>query len=376
MNKVKAKAVTAVLACTMAMTTLAGCGKVDGTQAALIVNGETINLGTAEFYLRYQQAQSTTMMTNYGMSTESVWAQEYSGATSTSEAKTYGDSLKESIRKNIVQGVILKNHAEEYDVTISDNLKEEIKKAAKETYETNKEAMDKIGTTEGDIETVLELSTYQRLMYYPMAKDVDTNVSDEEAAESTITYAKISLTKKDSETGGSETMTDDEKKAAKKLLEDLLEKVKTSSDPAKADVKSLASQLDDSIEVNEQSFAKDSQALPEAVLSEATALKDGELHDGIIETDDAYYIVRMDKVLDREATDSNKKTIIEQRRETAYNDLVEKWYKEAKIKEEGCWKKLKVSDEDGYVLKTTPAAENTTTQGTDISGTSAVSSAS
>ncbi|MCR4654001.1 MAG: peptidyl-prolyl cis-trans isomerase [Eubacterium sp.] len=376
MNKVKAKAVTAVLACTMAMTTLAGCGKVDGTQAALIVNGETINLGTAEFYLRYQQAQSTTMMTNYGMSTESVWAQEYSGATSTSEAKTYGDSLKESIRKNIVQGVILKGHAEEYDVTISDNLKEEIKKAAKETYETNKEAMDKIGTTEGDIETVLELSTYQRLMYYPMAKDVDTNVSDEEAAESTITYAKISLTKKDSETGGSETMTDDEKKAAKKLLEDLLEKVKTSSDPAKADVKSLASQLDDSIEVSEQSFTKDSQALPEAVLSEATELKDGELHDGIIETDDAYYIVRMDKVLDREATDSNKKTIIEQRRETAYNDLVEKWYKEAKIKEEGCWKKLKVSDEDGYVLKTTPVAENTTTQGTDISGTSAVSSAS
>lgn len=376
MNKVKATAVSAALACMVATTSLAGCGKADGTQAALIVNDETINLGTAEFYLRYQQAQSTSMMANYGMSTESVWAQEYSAATSTSEAKTYGDSLKESIRKNIIQGVILKSHAGEYDVTISDTLKDKIEKTAKETYENNKEAMDKLGTTADDIEAVLEFSTYQRLMYYPMAKDVDTNVSDDEAAESTITYAKISLTTTDEETGGSKTMTDDQKAETKKKMEELLDQVKTAADPAKADVKELAGKIDKSIEVNEQSYAKDSQALPEAVLSETSAMKDGQVHDGIIDTGDAYYIVRMDKVLDREATDNNKKSIIEQRRETAYNDLVEKWYKEAKVTEKDCWKKLKVSDEDGYILKTTPAAENTQGAGGDVSATSAVSSAS
>jgi hypothetical protein len=190
-------------------------------------------------------------------------------------------------------------------------------------------------------------------MYDPMVKDVDTNVSDEEAAESTLTYAKVALTVNDENTGSSRAMTDEEKEKAKALLEDLLGKVKAAQNPEKADVKALAAQLDDKIEVNEQSYAKDSGALPDAVRDEASTLKDGEVHDGIIDTGDAYYIIRMDKVFDREATDNNKKTIVEQRRETAYNELVEKWYKEAKVKEEGSWKKLKITDEDGYVQKST-----------------------
>ena len=57
MNYLKTAAVSGILTVSMAASMLAGCGKhVNGTAAALIVHGEVVNVGTANFILRYQQA--------------------------------------------------------------------------------------------------------------------------------------------------------------------------------------------------------------------------------------------------------------------------------------------------------------------------------
>ena len=58
MKKAKAFAVCGILSLTLAAAGLAGCGgSVDGTATALVINGEEVNTGTANFILRYEQAE-------------------------------------------------------------------------------------------------------------------------------------------------------------------------------------------------------------------------------------------------------------------------------------------------------------------------------
>ena len=85
----------------------------------------------------------------------------------------------------------------------------------------------------------------------------------------------------------------------------------------------------------------------------ANTLSDGQLYDGVIEGEDGnYYLVRMDSVLDREKTEANKETIVEQRKSDAYDALLKQWNEEASITvNESLWKKVKVQDSEQYRVK-------------------------
>ena len=69
---------------------------------------------------------------------------------------------------------------------------------------SNTDALAKIGATKDDVAEVLELYTYQAKMDEPMKADTDREVSDEEAAQTTITYTRIPLTTTDD--SGNETV--------------------------------------------------------------------------------------------------------------------------------------------------------------------------
>ena len=60
MKRVKAKIACGVLAVSMVAASMTGCGKLDGTETAITVNGEEISLGEANFLLRYQQGSMYT----------------------------------------------------------------------------------------------------------------------------------------------------------------------------------------------------------------------------------------------------------------------------------------------------------------------------
>lgn len=77
MKRTSAKVICGVLTAAMAATGLTACGDstvVDGTQTALVINDEEINLGKANFMLRYQQAT----MASYYETMSSMLGQEYS----------------------------------------------------------------------------------------------------------------------------------------------------------------------------------------------------------------------------------------------------------------------------------------------------------
>lgn len=52
-------------------------------------------------------------------------------------------------------------------------------------------------------------------------------------------------------------------------------------------------------------------------------LKDGEIGPDVIETDTSYYVVKLDKVNDEEATETKKQSIISTRENKLYTDTTE-----------------------------------------------------
>ena len=60
----------------------------------------------------------------------------------------------------------------------------------------------------------------------------------------------------------------------------------------------------------------------------------------------------MDSVLDRGATDQEKLSIVNERKQEAYNDLIEDWEKDTKLTvDEKEWKKVTLTDADQYTIK-------------------------
>lgn len=372
MNKFKKASLCGVLAMAMMVSVFAGCGKVDGTKTALAVGDEKVSLGTAGFFLRYQQASTTYMLKQYGLSSGTFWSNQYSAATSSQDAMTYGDNLKNSVKDTIVQDVLLRAHASDYSVTIPDELTTQIEDAAKTTYEKNQKKLDKMGVSQDNIKEVLELQTYQQLMFEPMTADTDTNVTDDEAKQSSITYARIALTKTDSSTGTTTDATDDEKATYKKELEELLTQVKDSGDVANADMKTMASNLDSTnIACTTYSYGADDTVMPDSVIDAANSLSDGEIYDGVIDTGDYYYLVRMDKTFDKDATESKKQDIVSQRKQTNYNKKLQEWKDAVQVVEESPWKKLEVNDTDAY---TELVASSSVSSSSAVSGSSVTSS--
>ena len=122
--------------------------------------------------------------------------------------------------------------------------------------------------------------------------------------------------------------------------------------------------------------------MPSEVLDAARSLSDGQLYDGVIDTGDYYYIVRMDKVHDDEATENNRQTIISQREQDNYQSKLDDWVNASTVTLEKPWTKLVVSDKNGYNVKaaTTSAsgseAVSSTSASTSVSSTSGSASTS
>ena len=409
MKRTSAKVICGVLTAAMAATGLTACGDstvVDGTQTALVINDEEINLGKANFMLRYQQAT----MASYYETMSSMLGQEYSlsfdalSDESDEDSPTVGENLKEDALTSIEQAFLMRQHASEYDVALTDEEVQGAKDAAAAFVEDNDaETLTKLGVTQEDIEDVMQVYAIQSKMYDPMIADVDTEVSDEEAQQSSISYVQVSTegTETD-ENGETVELTDEEKAEKKEIAQTFLDRLNASEDPATADFSDLRTEINDELNgqrraeeaaadtaedgtdaaedstaeiyltASETTFGADDEDLDEALKEAAQTLSDGQVYAEVIEGENAYYVVRMNSVLDREATDSQKETIVQERQAEAYSNQLDTWVEESDISVKRAWNKLEVTDYDLYTM-TVDTSEESTDGTTD--STSAESSA-
>lgn len=203
-------------------------------------------------------------------------------------------------------------------------------------------------------------------MHDPMTADVDTEVSANEKDQTRVTIVKVSTegTEKDDD-GNTIDLTDEEKAQKKDLAQQVLDKVKASDDVANADMDALAKEVDDSLSATAPAFttAGDTDdTLDEAVQDAALELKDGEVADKVIEGDDGYYVVRLDKMLDEDATENKEKTVISERKSDLYDSTLEDWVKEEKIKvDDKVWDQIKVTDSVSFEYKSTDSSKGDST---------------
>ena len=371
MKNLSAKLACAMLAITLGAASLTGCGQgkvIDGTAEAIVVNDESVNLGVANFMIRYQQAMMVSYYTMFGQDTSRIWDTQ-------AEEGTYGESFKKDMLESIQKLYLLKEHAKDYDVVLSEDEIAKADAAADEFIAANDESVLKsLGVTKEDISTVLQLYTYQNKMYDPMVADTDTEVSDDEAAQTSITYVRVSTQGTETDADGNTVdLTDEEKAAKKDQAQQVLDQILASEDAAEADVNAIAQGIDENLSASARSYGSDDTTLDEVLKTAAADLKDGEVNPEVLEGSDGYYVLRLDKTFDEEKTEQKKQEIVNQRKQERYNEILRGWFDEAKTSTTKAWDEIEVKDAEAYTLKQA-ASEDTNTSSSSSEDTSTTSS--
>ena len=282
-----------------------------GETIAVLDESTNIRLGEFSLMLRYQQAQ---MESYYGsMLGGGIYQQEMSDT-----GELYGDTAKRSQMDEFQLLYVLEAEASNYEVALTEEEKGAIIEAAKTFLDNNTPQLKKaVGAEQADVEHLLTLLTIQNKMYDALTEDVDTVVSDEEAAQKRIVYAFISTTGTEADDEGNMIPLTEEEKAQKKAaLQEILDAAKESGDL------SAAAEGKENITATTVTYGADSSSPAESVRAAADTLKDGEFAE-IIEVESGYYAVQMVSTFDREATDNQKENIIQQRKDTLYNEKCE-----------------------------------------------------
>lgn len=365
MNKAAKKLTGILLAGALGTASLAGCSSaVDGTQPLLTSGEDTVTVGTGNLMLRMNQATMLSYYSMMGGSTEGIWSQD------AGDGETYGDNTKANVLEELENMLVQKQHAADYDVTVSQEEQDKITEAAQAFMDANtEETLQALSVTQEDVETLLELYTYQSKMYDPMVSDVDTNVDDSEAAQSKITYCRVDISDTQNEDGTTTALTDEEKQAKKDQAQAVLDKLLAQADPAGADMDALAKEVSEDLSAVDNTFGEDDTLLDDKLKEAAKTLQDGQVYGEVVEGENAYFVVRMDSVLDREATDSEKENIVNERQQEEYNNLLEQWKDDTDItvntKE---WEKVTLTDTEQYTIKQ-PETEETTEDSTGAEDT-------
>lgn len=323
MKKMMQKTAVVALAGVMAAGMLSGCGKdetLDGTAIVATVDGAEITLGQLSLRTRQVQAQITELYEMYLGTTENIWSQEVDSET----GETYGEQTVKDCLEQTELLYIMKAKATDYGVEVTEEDQERIATAAAEFMAANdEETIAALAVTEQDVKDYLELETYSQRMYNAIIADVDTEVSDEEAQQSSFTYLSVDVLD----------MEEDAIAAEKENLQGIIDAVKENEG---TDLETEASAVSEDYSVLTGTFTtnawEEDSTYPEEVLQALVEMEDGEICESVIETETSeLYIVVMDQVFDEEETETQKETIISERESDLYTTTTEQWMEEAEI---------------------------------------------
>ena len=325
----KKKILILAMAGMLAATSLTGCGSFKDDDVVAVVGDKEITADIANFYARYTQAQYETYYAGY--LGEDMWNSE------ATEGQTYEESVKDSVLKQLETMILLEEHMGDYEVSLSDKEKNAIESTAKEFDEANAlEDKEKISGSLKTVKRVMTLMAIQQKMTEAIQAGADTEVSDEEAAQKSMQYVLFPYTTKDEE-GKSVDLSDEEKAEVKSKAENFAEAAKTAEDFG-------AFATEQGVEASTITFDKDSSTPSADLIAAADKLGEGEVTE-MIEAENGCYVGKVTSLFDREATDTKKQSIVNDRKTDLYTKTCEKWLKKADIKvNKSVWKKVDFND--------------------------------
>lgn len=344
------KAAVLTAAGVLAATAVTGCsGSINTDAVVATVGDDEISLGVANFYARMTQGQYETYYASMmGTTGDAMWTQE------AGEDQTYEESVKDGLLENLENMYLISQHAADYEVSLTEEEEDAIAEAAAQFDEDNTdEAKETVSGYRKDIEEFLRLATIQTKMDSKMREGVDEEVSDEEAAQKAMQYVFFSYTTTD-DSGNTTELTDEEKESLKTDAQSLVDRVN-----AGEDISTVAEELGQT--AYDLTFDSESTSPNEDLIAAVDAFDtEGQVTD-VIEADDGLYVGRLTSLLDRDATDQKKETIIEERRQEQYDSLLEEWRNDTDIQvDEKVWDKVDFED-TGVTIITSETEEETAT---------------
>lgn len=411
-NRLKKAAVIGLSAC-LALGTLSGCSKKETFQAdaaAITVNGDEIPAGLVKFATHYSQALMESMYKMY-MGVEDPMSSDLYG-----NGSTLGSMVKDDVVSTLERLVLAEQKMSDYGVELTDEEKASVTEAATKFMDANgEEVLEQMGATQEIVERYLTLRLIQSKMEPQMSADVDTEVSDDEAAQRKIRYTLFRAeteAETESETGteaesssesgqttealseaGTEgetsveteaetaALTEEEtvktkaaaetetemaseadseaaetgSEAATEAAETETETETETEDPAMVaakaealtkaenliakvkggeDFETASAEIDADATCSTLTFGSDSTSVVEGLITATEGLDDGTLVETPIEIDSGYYVAQVISKIDREATDKQKETIVEQRKSDRISELYTEWKDAAEITED------------------------------------------
>ncbi len=386
---------------------LTGCSS--STDKTVAKMGDTeITLGEAEFMLRYNQAKTQGYLGAMFGGETNVFLQDLTGS-----GQAYGETVKESVMNDLKEMTILEQHMSDYNVELTEDEKSAIEEAAKEFMAANdKDVLKEMAATEETVTRILTLYTIQSKMETAIEADVDTEVSDDEAAQKSIQYVYFTIPETESETedatdadseGAGEATTETESEEATETesetatetaseteseeiseaateteSEEVTEaasenetEAETEESAEKKEARETAQSVIDAVlggetledavkavdenkSVTDYSYGADEDVLNENLKNVADTLSDGEIAAEPVEGENGFYVVQMVSTFDREATDQKKEEIVKDRKKELYDSVLADWEPESFDIDEKVWGT--VTFEDLLTVKTTEAA--------------------
>lgn len=324
MKKIR-KAAALLLCGILSFTCLTACnGKKSTIFMGRLSSTEVFRIGDNICTLPELKVYLTTAQKQYeNILGVDMWERDFGGVT----LESY---LKETILGQIAQIKTMTLLAEEYKITLDEQEEKKVAEAAKKYFSSlNDSEISYMGITEEEIANLYREYALANKVYQEITKNVDTEVSDDEARKITVQQILFAF---DEETA------DGKKSDQYKKAQEVLKLVQAPG----ADFRDIAERNSED-EVIEYTFGKGEKEKP--IEDAAFNLEIDQVSD-IIETSYGYVIMKCISNFDRAETDANKAAIVEQRKTKAFDDVYNEFVdRQASQFNDKLWEQITFTDD-------------------------------
>ena len=302
------RAIAYILAAGMLTGLVTGCGDGEGFGTKVVLTtgfekDEIFRIETSSCKLPELMVYLTTIQNRY----ENVYGKEIWGTIA--DGVTLEENVKNIALAQIAQIKTMNLMAEKYEVKLSDEEEARAENAAKAYYGTlGEREVELLGVTEKTIRSLYKEFARAEKMYQYTIKDINPEISDDEARTITVQHILIKTYALDG-TGKKIEYTEEAKQDAYKRAREAMELAKEGED--------FDALIRRYSEDDKATYSFGKGEMEESFETAAFNLGTGEISD-VVETEFGYHIIKCINTFDREETDANKIKIVEQRREEAF----------------------------------------------------------
>lgn len=319
--KIRGKIGALLLAACLAAGALAGCGSSSETVQKTPMGqlgDDTIYLEEAVFYTRMLQEQWENSY--YDDMGETMWQEEFD-----SEGRTFEEVLKQDVEDTLTEIHLLCAHAEEYDVELTEDEKEQVAQRAQNFMETNTPSvLEAAGATAELVEELLQRNALAAKVAEAIQDSYEPDLDPESATVGKMTYCLFSTMGTYDAEGNHSPATEEELVQIQKDAAAFAQRARELGDIAAAGDEISHTVID--VYYNEET---DGGAHP-LVAQAARELEAGQVSD-VIETEDGYYIVQHISDYDEKSSEDYYEELKEQARASYLEELEAAWKEETPL---------------------------------------------